>query len=316
MAAYAGDDRPGASVLVLRGSEVVFRKSYGMADLEGGAAATPQTNYRLASVTKAFTAAAILRSGVNLQARIRELFPSLPAETDRITIEHLLTHSSGLIDYEDVMPEGLNEQLRDRDVLEILKSQRSLYFDPGASYRYSNSGYALLALIVEKVSKKSFAAFLRDEIFLPLGMKATVAFEEGVSSVVNRAYGYSRPSALGPRPSALGDSWQRTDQSLTSAVLGDGGIYSSIDDLTSWFAALDRGEFAVAMMPRVDTDVKGMRYGYGWRITADTIEHTGETIGFRNAVMRVPNDRLAIVILTNRNEGEPIALARAIRSTL
>ena len=297
LADYDGTDRPGASVLAMRGSEVVLRKSYGMADLEAGVTATPQTNYRLASVTKAFTAAAVLRAGVPLTARLRELLPSLPAETDGITVEHLLTHSSGLIDYEDVMPDGLTEQLLDLDVLRLLEGEKRLYFEPGTSYRYSNSGYALLALIVEKVSGRTFRTFLRENIFTPLGMKNT-----DVAEVRNRAYGYSRD----------GSSWRRTDQSLTSAVLGDGGIYSSIDDMASWMAALDRGEFATAAVPRVDTDTAGMRYGYGWRISDGSIHHTGETIGFRNAVLRIPRERLAVVVLTNRNEGEPIEIARAL----
>ena len=297
LAAYDGADRPGASVLVMRGSEVVLRKSYGMADLEARIAATPQTNFRLASVTKAFTAAAILRAGVSLSARVREILPSLPAETDRITVEHLLTHSSGLVDYEDVIPDGTTEQLLDRDVLRILEGEKRLYFAPGTSYRYSNSGYALLALIVEKTSGQSFRTFLREKIFLPLGMKNT-----DVADVRNRAYGYSRE----------GSSWRRTDQSLTSAVLGDGGVYSSIEDMAAWMAALDRGEFADAATPRVDTDTAGMRYGYGWRISGDAIHHTGETIGFRNAVLRIPRERLALVVLTNRNEGEPIEIARKL----
>lgn len=300
MEAYDGSDRPGASVLVMRGSEVVVRKSYGMADLEAGVAATPQTSYRLASVTKAFTAAAVLRLRVPGSAPVRRFLPSLPPETDGVTVEHLLTHTSGLIDYEDVIPEGTSGQLLDADVLRLLEAQRRLYFAPGTSYRYSNSGYALLALIVERVSGRSFAAFLREAIFEPLGMKNTAAG----SNVPDRAYGYSRD----------GDGWKRTDQSLTSAVLGDGGVYSSIDDLASWLTALDRGEFAEASAPRVETGVAGMRYGYGWRISGDTVHHTGETIGFRNAVLRVPKERIAVVVLTNRDEGEPLDIARRLSS--
>ena len=297
LSAYDGADRPGASVLVMRGSEVVLRESYGMADMEAGVAASPQTNYRLASVTKAFTAAAVLRAGVKLSTPVRELLPSLPAKTDRITVEHLLTHSSGLIDYEDVIPDGTTAQLLDRDVLRLLEGEKRLYFEPGTSYRYSNSGYALLALIVEKVSGRSFREFLRERVFTPLGMRNT-----DVADVRNRAYGYSREAS----------SWRRTDQSLTSAVLGDGGVYSSIDDMASWMAALDRGEFAEAVVPRVDTDTAGMRYGYGWRISGDMVHHTGETIGFRNAVLRLPRERVAVVVLTNRNEGEPIEIARGL----
>ena len=157
---------------------------------------------------------------------------------------------------------------------------------PGSNWRYSNSGYALLALIVEKASGKGFPAFLRDEIFVPLRMETTVAHEEGISIVVNRAYGYSRE----------GSSWHRTDQSNTSAVLGDGGIYTSADELVNWIRALDRGQFAEASVPRVDTATAGVRYGFGWRISEHqgrrVVAHTGETRGFRNALIRFPDEKL------------------------
>lgn len=291
---YARPDGPGASVLVFHNGEVVFRRGYG--------GATTATNYRLASVTKQFTAAAILRleeqDKLSLDDRARKHLPSLPAELDAVTIRNLLTHSSGITDYEDVIPEGATKQLHDRDVLKLLESQRSTYFAPGSSYRYSNSGYALLALIVEKVSGETFAAFLRDEIFVPLGMTNTVAHVEGVSTVAHRAYGHPK------------------DQSLTSAVLGDGGVYSSVDDLAKWLAALDRGAFAQALIPRVATDDENVKYGYGWRISEhngrQTAMHTGETIGFRNALVRFPKERLAVVVLTNRDDGTPLTLALQI----
>src|SRR3546814_11768867 len=110
----------------------------------------------------------------------------------------------------------------------MLEREDRLYFEPGTSYRYSNGAYALLALIVGKASGQDFATFLRERIFKPLGMDNTVAFEQGISTVPNRAYGHS----------LVDGKWVRTDQSSTSAVLGDGGIYSSIDDLAKWDAAL------------------------------------------------------------------------------
>ena len=298
---------PGASVIVLRGGDVVFRKSYGLANFEERTAATPATHYRLASVTKQFTAAAILtlagQGKLQLDDSIRRWLPSLQTYADAITIRHLLTHSSGLIDYEDVMPASTTVQLRDADVLRLLETQSTTYFPPGSSYRYSNSGYSLLALIVEKASGKRFADFLHDEIFNPLGMTTTVAHEEGISTVANRAYGYSRDA----------HAWRRTDQSLTSAVLGDGGIYTSVDELVNWLRALDKGKFAEASVPRVDTDKNGVKYGYGWRISERDgrriVSHTGETIGFRNAVVRFPDEKLSVVVLTNRDEGEPYDLA-------
>ncbi len=298
---------PGASVLVLHDGETVLRKSFGLAQVEDGSQATPETSYRLASVTKQFTAMAILlleeRKQLSLDAPLHRFLPEFPAHGGSITVRHLLTHTSGLVDYEDVIPAGTTIPLKDFDVLYLLLEQRGTDFPPGSRFRYSNSGYALLALIVEKVSGQTFARFLHDHLFLPAGMRS-VAYEKGLSPVRNRAYGYSRE----------GDSWRRTDQSLTSAVLGDGGIYASIDDMAKWIAFLDANPlFATATKPRTDTDKPPARYGYGWYIGEKrgrgAIWHTGETLGFRNAVLRLPDEKITVVILTNRNEGEPIELA-------
>jgi CubicO group peptidase (beta-lactamase class C family) len=311
MERYTGD-APGASVLVLRDGVPLLRKAYGLADRETRIAATPATNYRLASVTKQFTAAAILllaeEGRLSLDDGVRRWLPSLPACADSITVRHLLTHSSGLIDYEDVMPADFTGQLHDADVLRLLETQDKTYFPPGTGYRYSNSGYALLALIVERASGQAFADFLRMRIFQPLGMAHTLAFVEGGPAIADRAYGYSESA----------DGWIRTDQSTTSAVLGDGGIYSSIDDLARWDAALydDRllsdGSRKLMFTPHVVTDEPDIRYGFGWRITGETLWHSGESIGFRNVIVRYPQRRLTVIMLTNRDDPEPYATARKI----
>ncbi len=311
MERYAGD-APGASVLVLRDGAPLLRKAYGLADREQRIAATPATNYRLASVTKQFTAAAIMLlvedGQLTLDDSARRWLPSLPAMADSITLRHLLTHSSGLIDYEDVMPADFTGQLHDADVLRLLETQDKTYFAPGTAYRYNNSGYALLALIVERASGKSFADFLRSRIFEPLGMAHTLAFVEGGPAIADRAYGYSESAG----------GWIRTDQSTTSAVLGDGGIYSSIDDLAKWDAALydDRllsdESRKLMFTPHVVTDEPDIRYGFGWRITGETLWHSGESIGFRNVIVRYPQRRLTVIVLTNRDDPEPYAMAKAI----
>jgi CubicO group peptidase (beta-lactamase class C family) len=308
---YTGDV-PGASVLVLRDGQPIVRAGYGLADMEAHTPATATTNYRLASVTKQFTAASILLLAedgkLKLEDHIRKWLPTLPKAAETITIRHLLTHTSGLIDYEDVIPETFKGQLHDADVLQLLESQNRTYFRPGSDYRYSNSGYALLALIVERASGRTFATFLRERIFQPLGMTNTVAFEEGISTVSNRAFGYTQE---------LG-RWGRTDQSQTSAVLGDGGIYSSIDDLAKWDAALYDGRLLpqkalqAAFKPATPTDDPDVEYGYGWRITGETLWHSGETVGFRNVIVRYPKRHLTVVVLTNRNEPEPYRLALKI----
>ena len=311
---YTGDV-PGASVLVLRDGEPVVRAGYGMSDMEAHTPATATTNYRLASVTKQFTAASILLLAedgrLKLDDRVRKWLPSLPKAAEPITIRHLLTHTSGLIDYEDVIPETFKPQLHDADVLRLLESQDRTYFKPGSSYRYSNSGYALLALIVERASGRTFATFLRERIFQPLGMSNTVAYEEGISTVSNRAFGHTQEQGR----------WNRTDQSQTSAVLGDGGIYSSIDDLAKWDAALYDGRLLrpsslqAAFTPATHTDDPEVEYGFGWRITGETLWHSGETVGFRNVIVRYPKRHLTVVVLTNRNEPEPYRLALEIAKT-
>jgi CubicO group peptidase (beta-lactamase class C family) len=305
MRAYSGDV-PGASVLVVRDGRVVLRKSYGMADLEEHIAAAPNTNYRLASMTKQFTAAAVLMTGVPLDDPITKYLPEMPAYANAITIRHLLTHTSGLLDYEDLIPPNTTAQLHDIDVLKLLSQTDHTYFPPGTNYRYSNTGYSFLALIVQRVSGMRFADFLREKIFKPAGMNSTLAFEEGISTVPHRAYGYSREGA----------TWKRTDQSLTSAVLGDGGIYTSIDDMVHWIAWLESGRFDEQLVPRTHTDDPSVQYGYGWRISPGHVWHTGETIGFRNAIVRFPDRHVAVVILTNRNEGHPYDIALKIGETV
>jgi len=311
MQPYTGDV-PGASVLVMRDGQRVFRRAYGLADLEKHIPVTPASNYRLASMTKQFTAAAVLllleERRLSLEDPIRKWLPSLPTATAPITIRHLLTHESGLIDYEELIAPGTTRQLHDADVLHLLESQNRTYFPPGSAYRYSDSGYSLLALIVGKCSGQDFATFLREHIFKPLKMSGSVAYEEGITTVASRAYGHSLENG----------KWVRTDQSLTSAVLGDGGIYSSIDDLQKWDSALYDSRLLrpeslrAAFTPVTDTDDPNVKYGFGWRITGETVWHSGESLGFRNVIVRYPKRHFTVIILTNRNDPEPYTTALAI----
>lgn len=316
MTDYAGNG-PGAALLVVRDGTALVRKGYGLADVEHATPVTPTTRFRLASVSKQFTAAAIVLlaqdGALSLDDPLRKWLPSLPPATGAITLHHLLTHTSGLIDYEDVMPEMIDGQLADADVLRLLESQDRLYFAPGSDYRYSNSAYVLLGLVVAKASGRDFPAFLRERIFLPLGMDGAVAFVDGASTVADRAYGYR----------AVDGAWVRSDQSPTSATLGDGGIYASIDELAKWDAALhddrlftdaSRRLLFSAHTPTDETDVDA--YGYGWRLHETALGplqwHSGETIGFRNVIMRWPRQRLTVIVLGNRDAPEPYALARRI----
>jgi CubicO group peptidase (beta-lactamase class C family) len=303
---------PGASLLVLQKGVPACRRAYGHSDLERRVAATSATNYRLASLSKQFTAAAILllveEGCLALDEGVRTWLPTLPEAAAGITVRHLLTHTSGLLDYEDLIPAQRSSQLHDADVLELLASEDRTYFAPGTGYRYSNSGYALLALAAAAASGMDFATLLRRRIFEPLRMHNTVAHREGESTVVHRAFGYS----IAP------PSWVRTDQSLTSAVLGDGGIYSSIDDLEHWDAALydDRllqvESLRRAFAPSTGTDDPRVQYGFGWRISGETLWHSGETCGFRNVIVRYPQRRFTVILLTNRDDPPPYSLALAI----
>jgi CubicO group peptidase (beta-lactamase class C family) len=304
MQPYAGD-APGASVLVLRDGRPVHRAGYGMADLEARTAATPATNFRLASVSKQFTARAIeilaARGALSFDDPVTKFLPSLPPYAQQMTIRHFLTHTSGMPDYEDLIPKETVEQVSDLDVLHMLEKTDRPVFAPGTKYTYSNSAYVLLGLIVAKLSGTSFASFLKREIFEPLGMRDTVAYERGTSEVGHRAYGYTRKDG----------AWLRRDQSVTSATLGDGGIYSSIDDLAKWDASL-----RPSTEPTVATDDPAIRYGFGWRYSEHrghrTQWHSGETTSFRNVIVRFPEERLTVIVLTNRDDPQPYKTALAI----
>ena len=199
-------------------------------------------------------------------------------------------------------------QVHDRDVLAMMRAQGATDFPPGTAYRYSNSAYAVLAMIVEAKSGLSFPEFLERRIFAPLGMGA-VAYVEGGPEVEHRAMGYREEDGR----------WVDADQSLTSAVLGDGGIYASIDDLARWSRALDDGAllapetWAAAFTPGALADGTPTNYGFGWRI--DTfrgyrrLHHTGSTSGFRNVLQRYPEAGLTIVLLTNRRAPDVAPLA-------
>ncbi|HTS63275.1 MAG TPA: serine hydrolase domain-containing protein [Candidatus Acidoferrales bacterium] len=307
---------PGASVIVIREGKVLYKRAYGLADLEARTPAAAKTNYRLASCTKQFTAMCIMilaeRGRLSLDSPLSRFFPDYPAYGKGITVRQILTHTSGLRAYEELIPPGRTAQLKDRDVLDLLELQTSTYFPPGSDYRYSNTGYAHLALIVEKASGMSFAAFLKKNIFGPLKMRDTVAFEDGVSTVRNRAYGYTKK----------GDTFERTDQSLTSAVLGDGGIYSSVDDLFLWDQALytnrlvSPGMMQQAWTASILTSGKQTKYGFGWELGEykgmKTVRHGGSTIGFRTAILRIPDRKFTVIVLANRGEARPDQLADSV----
>jgi CubicO group peptidase (beta-lactamase class C family) len=322
------DGSPGYAVGIIRGGRLALSRAYGLANLENGAPITTTTNFRLASLTKQFTATAVMLlvhdGKIRYDEPITEVLSELPEYGRNITIRHLLNHTSGLKDYEDIYAEQMRgkppdriPQITDAGVLRLLEQQTATLFPPGSHWRYSNSGYALLAMTVERLSGKPFQDFLRDRMFRPLQMDHTVAFVPGKNQVLNRAFGYRKDK----------DAWAFSDQSATSAVLGDGGVYSSIGDLAKWVDALDRHTllsasemrpaFAPVPVPGVESpDHRRAAYGFGWFLDPYNGHrrawHYGETCGFLTALQRFPDDHITVIILSNRTDIDPTPLALKI----
>lgn len=310
----------GAAVLVIDDGRIIFRHTYGLADIENHTPVTPQTNFRIASITKQFTATAIMLlvedGKLSLDDTLDKLFPRFPAYGKYITVRHVLNHTSGLPDYEDLVPEGTTLQVHDRDVLKIILDTDTPLFDPGRQYKYSNTGYALLAVIVEQIAEMPFQTFVKDRIFEPCRMANSVVYVRGLNEVKDRAYGHSKQD----------DQWKRDDQSVTSAVLGDGGIYSSIDDLAKWAAVLHkqrllRKDTYAAMYTPPTIDGQSTGYGFGWRIDTYMGEaryhHTGGTRGFSLCLQRFPGRNAAVIVLINNNiEGSMTPVAERVSDIL
>ena len=321
------DGAPGAAVLVIKNGEVVFERGYGVADLRTRRKIDARTNFRLASCTKQFTAMAVMLlvhdGKLHYEDRLTDVFPAFPEYGKSITIRNLLNHTSGLLDYEDLMaqpapgtPSEEIPQIKDAGVLELLKQQKTTKFPPGTKWDYSNSGYAVLAMVVEKVSGQPFGDFLRARIFTPLDMTQTVAYEKGKNTVTNRAYGHTREAG----------AWREQDQSPTSAVLGDGGVYSSLGDLAKWDRALthhtllSEAEMKPAITPVAvadgsvqEPDGRAAAYGFGWFLNPHRdhprMWHYGETVGFRTTIQRFLDEKLTIIVLCNRDDVVPANLA-------
>ena len=332
-AGLKAQDAPGAAVLVMKRGEVLFKRGYGVADLSSRQEITASTNFRLASVSKQFTAMAVMLlvhdGKLRYDNRLTDIFPDFAEYGKAITVRQLLQHTSGLKDYEDLMPAADPNltveqiQIQDAGVLDLLKRETGTKFAPGTKWDYSNSGYVLLGVIVAKVSGKPFPDFLRERIFHPLGMNNTVAYVRGKNQVANRAFGHSLEDA----------KWKQTDQSPTSATLGDGGIYSSLEDLARWdrglreHTLLSAREMQAAVTPvKVEDgqptapDGSPAAYGFGWFLNPykgnRRMWHYGETMGFRTAIQRFEKDDLTIVVLCNRADLDPTALALRVADVM
>jgi len=304
------NDSPGAAVMVIHEGEAILERYYGLADIAENTPVSRETNFRLASMSKQFTAMAILQlmdqGKLHFSTDLRDVFPEFPSYAASINYGQLLHHTSGLINYEDLIPDSATVPVKDADVLKLLIQQDSTYFPPGSDYSYSNGGYALLALTVERLSGLTFSDYLEQNIFKPAGMDATVAFVDGINTIPHRAFGYHVQDS----------SIAFSDQSMTSSVLGDGGIYSSVSDLYKWDQALYKNTLVgetwldSAVTPWLEN------YGCGWRIEdykgLKRISHTGSTCGFRTVFQRFPDAEFSVIVLTNRREPGVQYLAEAL----
>jgi CubicO group peptidase (beta-lactamase class C family) len=337
-------DEPGFAELACLGvgGRNCYTRVEGVRDLRSRTKIDAHTNFRLASFTKQFTAMAIMLlvhdGKLRYDDTLAEILPDFPAYGKLTTIRNLLNHTSGLPDYEDLMDavEKVNgpiwtpeKQIQDGEVLELLKKEKSGKFAPGTSWSYSNSAYVVLGLIVAKVSGKSYGAFLHERIFAPLKMNHTIVFQKGKNQIVNRAFGHSKENG----------ALKETDQSATSATLGDGGIYSNLEDLTNWDAALQyhtllsEKEMQPALTPVKLNDGseprwplesnddnlhpgKPVSYGFGWFLDSNQghprMWHTGTTMGFRTVIERFTEGGLTVIILCNRTDLDPEKLALQI----
>lgn len=307
-------DHVGAAVLAIDHGDTILKHAWGKARVDQEGKCTTATNFRLASVSKQFTATAILRlvdqGKVRVSDTLDHYFQECPDYWHQLTVHHLLTHSSGLPDYENLIPEGTQLQLTDLQVLTLLRETTEPLFPPGSKFAYSNSGYTLLGLIVEVASGRPFQLFMEQEVFAPADMPHSVLFVEGLNVIPNRAFGHTRGEN--------GD-WQLDDQSLTSAIRGDGGVYSSLDDLEHWLTRLD-GKFILSDKSRkamftehIKTDRHGDSYGYGWFLGTHRGErremHAGSTRGFSLMMQRFPARKAAVVVLLNREGDEQSSTA-------
>ncbi len=344
----ATDKTPGFAVLVKKDGRVVFERGYGVKELRTNLRIDTKTNFRLASVTKQFTAMAVMLlvhdQKLKYETTLGEIFPEFPEYGKSITVRQLLNHTGGLPDYEDLMDAAEKnkgtiwspeKQIQDTEVLQLLEKESKGKFTPGTKWDYSNSGYVVLGLIVGKISGKSYGGFLRERIFAPLKMTGTVVYQKGKNTVPNRAFGHSPGKLTHHR-------WDDTffaesDQSSTSATLGDGGVYSSVDDLSKWDDALRNHTLLSAeeMKPALEpakfggasnavlpddapTALHGVpvEYGFGWFLDPykghERMWHYGDTTGFKTAIQRFPKDGLTIIVLCNRTDLDPGALATRV----
>ncbi|MDI9863804.1 serine hydrolase domain-containing protein [Flectobacillus sp. DC10W] len=293
----------GGAFLIIENNKLLYEKGFGLADLSQKLANTPFTNFRLASMSKQFTAGAIVllekKGLISYEDKLSKFFPQFDGVvSNRIKIKHLLTHSSGILDYESLIPPNRQMQIKDADVVSLLATENKLYFEPGTDFRYSNSGFCLLSQIIAITTGIPFELFVSENIFKPLKLKNTYYYDVH-SKMPLRALGY----ALNPSNQVIG-----ADQSITSATKGDGCIYTNLRDFQLWNESLVNNTLfnLFEELQKVQSNTirnSPLKYGLGWFFTQQDknweLYHSGSTSGFSNGVLWLPQKKFLMVYLTN-----------------
>lgn len=301
---------PGAAVIVVREGAVIYRKGHGLANLEHEIPIEPDMVFRLGSLTKQFTAVAILmlaeQGKLALNDPVTKFLPDYPTHDHLITVEHLLTHTSGIKSYTDI-PEiwaSIRQDFTVQELINLFKHQ-PMQFAPGKRWAYNNSGYILLGAIIEKLAGQSYAQFIQQNIFEPLGMKQSL-YDDPLRVVPRRVAGYDKGPEGYTNSAYL---------SLTTPYAG-GALASTLDNLARWDSALYTDQLLKpetlqrAFTAYRLTDGTSTAYGYGWSIGEYAghrlMQHGGGIPGFRNYAIRMPEDRVFVAILSNNPMGPAI----------
>jgi CubicO group peptidase (beta-lactamase class C family) len=296
---------PGCAAAVSLNGETVFEKAFGLADMEFNVPNTPQTIFESGSVAKQFTAAAIVllqQDGkLSIDDPVRKYIPELPDYGSPLKIRHLLNHTSGIRDWGTVMTltgAGRGDRVITQDLaFDVITHQRALDFTPGAEYSYSNSGYNLLAIIVERVSKQKFPAFLDERLFKPLGMKNSSLRDDYTRIVPNRAQAYSR-QGTGP--------WRLNMPFMN--VYGNGGMLTTVGDWIKWNAMLDSKSLGAPLVDALETqgvlnDGRKIAYALGLEVATykglKDVSHGGATAGYQTFLARYPDNKVSIAVMCN-----------------
>jgi D-alanyl-D-alanine carboxypeptidase len=316
-AAVAKGPIPGMSIAVVKGNTPLLMKGYGYADLENDVPATVGTVYRIGSITKQFTAAAIMRlveqQKLSLEDPLTKFFPDYPVRGNTVTVHELLNHTSGIHSYTSMGPRWQRRMRDDMEPDSMIAFFRDEPFDfaPGTQWRYDNSGYFLLGRIIEKTSGRTYAEYVRDELFQPLGLTGTHYCD--LSPIIKRrAQGYGRAK----------DAWTNAAPLSMTQPYAAGSLCSTVGDLVAWTRALHAGRVvkpsSLTRMTTPDKLVDGKPLDYGFGLLTGSLNghrligHGGGINGFATYLGYYPQDTLTVVVLTNTESGNPDAVARSL----